>query len=211
MIEVSPHDPATAYLAATRYKADNNRPMLLKTNDYGVSWTEITDGLPADDFTRVIREDPGRRGLLYAGTETSAYISFDDGGSWQPMQANLPVAPVYDLQIKDNDLIAATHGRSFWILDDVTQLHQIGDDLQGQRFKLLKPRTTYRLASPFRGRKPSEGKKLPAVARGGSHVHGVQGRPRRDRSKVPGRWTEPSRRGCSQLLARNRITATTLA
>ena len=166
MIEVSPHDAASAYMAATRYKADDNRPMLLKTNDYGASWTEINAGIPADDFTRVIRADPGRRGLLYAGTETGAYVSFDDGGSWQPMQASpstgsgrgLPVAPVYDLQIKDNDLIAATHGRSFWILDDVTQLHQISDELQGQRFKLLKPRTTYRLASPFRGRKPSEGK-----------------------------------------------------
>ena len=165
MIELSPHDRATAYLAATRYKADDNRPMLFRTNDYGASWTEIISGIPADDFTRVIREDPGRSGLLYAGTETGAYVSFDDGGSWQPMtdsrvgsRGGLPVAPVYDLQVKEGDLVVATHGRSFWILDDVSQLHQIGDDLQGQRFKLLQPRATYRLASPFRGRKPSKGK-----------------------------------------------------
>ncbi len=158
MIESSPHDAATAYLAATRYKLDDTRPMLYKTNDYGQTWTDISGGIPTHDYTRVIREDPGRRGLLYVGTETGVYVSFDDGSSWQPMPANLPKVPVYDLVAKDDDLVAATHGRSFWILDDLTPLRQITDDLQETPLRLLKPRTTYRLASPFRGRKAAPGK-----------------------------------------------------
>ena len=127
MIEPSPHDPATAYVAATRYKLDDFQPYLYKTNDYGRTWTTITSGIPDHDFTRVIREDPGRRGLLYAGTETGIYVSFNDGVTWQSLQRNLPVVPVYDLIVKDHDLIAATHGRSFWILDDLTPLHQLTD------------------------------------------------------------------------------------
>ena len=115
-------------------------------------------GIPEHDYTRVIREDPVRRGLLYVGTETGVYVSFDDGTSWQPAQANLPTVPVYDLAIKDDDLIAATHGRSFWILDDLTQLRQITPDLGDQPFRLMQPRTTYRLPSPFRARKPTPGK-----------------------------------------------------
>jgi photosystem II stability/assembly factor-like uncharacterized protein len=144
VIEVSPHDPATAYVAATRYKHDDNAPYLLKTNDYGKSWTMIVNGLPGDDFTRTIREDRKKRGLLYAGTETGVYVSFDDGANWQPFQLNLPVTPIHDLYIKNNDLIAATHGRSFWILDDLTPLHQMSDDIAGKSAHLFKPRKTYR-------------------------------------------------------------------
>jgi photosystem II stability/assembly factor-like uncharacterized protein len=158
MIEASPHDAATAYMAATRYKLDDNRPMLYKTNDYGKTWGDISAGIPVHDYTRVIRADPGRRGLLYVGTETGVYVSFDDGASWQPMQTNLPNVPVYDLLIKDNDLIAATHGRSFWILDDVTQIHQLADGLPDRAFGLLKPRNTYRPALPFRVQKLAAGK-----------------------------------------------------
>ncbi len=158
MIEVSPHDPATAYMAATRYKLDDTRPMLYKTSDYGKTWTKITSGIPDDDYTRCIREDPARRGLLYAGTETSAYLSFDDGASWQSLRANMPVAPVFDLVVKDDDLVAATHGRSFWIMDDLTQLRQLTDELRGKPFHLMKPRTTVRLASPFQRRNPVPGK-----------------------------------------------------
>ena len=157
-IEVSPHDPATAYLAATRYKLDDTRPMLYKTTDFGETWTSITTGLPHDDYTRVVREDPVRPGLLYAGTETGVYVSFNQGNAWQRLQANLPVAPVYDMAVKDNDLIAATHGRSFWILDDLTQLRQLTPDLADQPFALLQPRDTYRVRSPFRNRKPTPGK-----------------------------------------------------
>ncbi len=158
MIEASPHDPATAYIAATRYKLDDTRPMLYKTNDYGQNWTDISKGIPDGDYTRSIREDPVRRGLLYVGTETSAYVSFDDGASWQSLAANLPKVPVHDLMIKDNDLIAATNGRSFWVLDDLTQLRQIDDEIPSSPAKLLKPRTTHRLASPFRMRSGTSGK-----------------------------------------------------
>ena len=158
MIEVSPHDPATAYLAATRYKLDDTSPMFFKTSDYGESWTDISQGMPAGEYTRVIREDPSRRGLLYAGTETGAYVSFDDGGSWWPLQGNLPVVPVYDLAVKDNDLVAATHGRGFWILDDLTPLHQITNGLANPPVRLLEPRPAVRLRSPGAPRKPSAGK-----------------------------------------------------
>ncbi|MBI4641944.1 MAG: glycosyl hydrolase [Candidatus Tectomicrobia bacterium] len=145
IIEVSPHDPATAYVAATRYKHDDTRPYLFKTNDYGKSWQTITNGIPETDFTRTIREDPARRGLLYAGTETGVYVSFDDGASWQPLQLNLPVAPIHDLVVKNHDLVAATHGRSFWILDDLTPLHQITDQVAQTSAHIFKPRPTYRI------------------------------------------------------------------
>ncbi len=144
-IEVSPHDPATAYVAATRYKLDDFQPYLYKTNDYGATWTNISAGIPQHDFTRVIRADPARRGLLYVGTETGVYVSFDDGANWQSLRCNLPVVPVYDLVIKDNDLVAATHGRSFWILDDLTVLHQLTDDLAEAPLALLKPRDAIRM------------------------------------------------------------------
>ena len=149
-IEVSPHDPGTAYVAATRYKLDDNRPFLFKTSDYGASWQKITHGIPDDDFTRVVREDPTRRGLLYAGTETGVYLSRDDGESWQSLRSTgsvqpLPVVPVHDLAVKDNDLVAATHGRSFWVLDDLTPLHQIDTDTLKANAHLFRPRPAYRL------------------------------------------------------------------
>ncbi len=144
-VEPSPHDPATLYLAATRYKLDDPTPYLYKTNDYGQSWQKITDGIPADDYTRVIRADPTRQGLLYAGTETGLYLSFDDGEHWQRWQANLPVTPIYDLLIKENDLIVGTHGRAFWILDDLTPLYQLSDAAQKADLHLFKPRSAYRL------------------------------------------------------------------
>lgn len=143
-IEASSHDPAVAYIAATRYKLDDNRPFLYKTENYGHTWTDISAGIPDHDYTRVIREDNARPGLLYVGTETGVYVSFDDGGSWQSLQLNLPVTPIHDLVIKDHDLVAATHGRSFWILDDLTQLRQITSAIPKQMLHLMKPRTAYR-------------------------------------------------------------------
>jgi photosystem II stability/assembly factor-like uncharacterized protein len=145
IIEPSPHDAATAYVAATRYKHDDTRPYLYKTSDYGKSWTRITNGIPDSEYTRVIREDPGRKGLLYAGTETGLYISFDDGASWQPFQGGLPVCPIHDLIVKGTDLVVATHGRSFWILDDVTPLHQLHDEVASEAAALFAPRPTHRL------------------------------------------------------------------
>jgi photosystem II stability/assembly factor-like uncharacterized protein len=128
-IEPSPFDKATAYVAGTRYKLDDYSPYLFKTTDYGATWTRIDSGIPADDFTRVIRCDPVRRGLLYAGTETGLYVSFDDGASWQRFQLNLPVSPVHDLLVKGSDLIAGTHGRSIWVLDDLTPLRELPAEL----------------------------------------------------------------------------------
>lgn len=153
MLEPSPHDPATCYMATTRYKLDDYSPYLYKTTDYGATWTRINKGIPDDDFTRVIRCDPNRQGLLYAGTETGVYVSFDHGENWQPLQLNLPVAPIHDLVIKNNDLIAATHGRSFWIMDDITTLHQMTpDSLYGQS-TLLQPRPTQRILESADGRR----------------------------------------------------------
>jgi photosystem II stability/assembly factor-like uncharacterized protein len=145
MLEPSPHDAATCYMAATRYKLDDYAPHLYKTSDYGKTWKRINDGIPSDDFTRIIRCDPTRAGLLYAGTESGVYISFDDGANWHSFQMNLPVTPIHDLLVKNNDLIAATHGRSFWILDDLTTVQQLSDDVQKQAAHLLKPRTTARI------------------------------------------------------------------
>ena len=151
-LELSPHDPAVCYLAAIRYKHDDYAPYLYKTNDYGQSWTRINDGIPADDFTRVIRCDPERPGLLYAGTETGVYVSFDDGASWQRFQLNLPVSPIHDLLVKGSDLIAATHGRSFWILDDLTRLRQL-DDGEPAGALLLQPRATQRILESIDARR----------------------------------------------------------
>ena len=134
-VEPSPHDPAALYLAATRYKLDDPTPYLYKTADYGETWQAITgvdsggigsgDGLaiPSDDYVRVIRADPACPGVLYAGTETGLYVSLDDGAAWRRWRSNFPVTPVYDLEVEGTDLVVATHGRSFWILDDLTPLH----------------------------------------------------------------------------------------
>jgi photosystem II stability/assembly factor-like uncharacterized protein len=146
IIEASPHDPATAYVAANHYQQDDDRPLLLKTHDYGASWRPIVNGIRAGDFTRCIREDPVRRGLLYCGTEHGVYVSFDDGESWDAaLQRNLPVVPVHDLVVHGTDLVAATHGRSFWILDDITPLRQMSDEIRRAAVHLFEPRTAYRL------------------------------------------------------------------
>jgi hypothetical protein len=146
-IEASPRDPATAYVAATRYKLDDFQPYLYKTNDYGQTWQKITNGIPDTDFTRVIRVDPTRPGLLYAGTETGLYLSFDDGAAWQRWQSNLPVVPIYDMLVKENDLVLGTHGRSFWILDDLTPLYQVPDQEFQPEIQLYRPNNSYRQLS----------------------------------------------------------------
>jgi photosystem II stability/assembly factor-like uncharacterized protein len=138
-IEISPHDPATAYIATTRYKFNDHTPALYKTSDYGRTWQHISKGIPQGAFTRVVREDRQRKGLLYCGTETGLYISWDDGSSWQPFQLNLPVTPITDLMIKDNDLIAATSGRSFWILDDLALLQQYAPGSEQVRVYIPEP------------------------------------------------------------------------
>lgn len=144
-IEPSPFDPAVVYITASRHKMGDYTPYIYKTNNYGQTWTRVNRGIRPGDFCRVLRADPGRRGLLYLGTETGLYISFTDGSEWQPFQANLPISPVYDLVIKEHDLVVATHGRSFWILDDLTQLHQMSADILAQEQFLLRPRDVIRL------------------------------------------------------------------
>src|SRR6185436_19423533 len=122
---------------------------LYKTTDYGATWKRIDAGLPASAFTRVVRTDPARRGLLYAGTEQGVYVSFDDGGSWQPFQGKLPLVPVTDLAVRGDDLIAATQGRGFWMLDDLTPLRQAeavgGESDAGEPFHLFTPEPAWRI------------------------------------------------------------------
>ena len=124
LIEASPHAAGTAYLAGNRYQRADRAPYVYKTADFGKTWTKIVTGLPADDFARAIREDTKRKGLLFLGTETSTYVSFDDGAHWQPLRLDMPVTPVHGIQVKDNDLVIGTHGRSFYILDNISVLRQ---------------------------------------------------------------------------------------
>ena len=158
-IEASPHDAASAYFAATMYKSDDFRPYLYKTNDYGKTWKKIDAGIPDGAFTRVVRCDPARRGLLYAGTELGMYISFDDGEHWQPFQLNLPYTPITDLAVhrREKDLVVATQGRSFWVLDDLSVLQQLTDAMRagGGETTLLKPEDTYRMAGGGGGPLPA--------------------------------------------------------
>jgi len=123
-IELSSFDKGTAYIATTRFKFNDKTPGLYKTTDYGKTWTKIDNGIPVGAFTRVVREDPTRKDLLYAGTETGVYISWNGGKDWSPFQLNLPVTPVQDLKVKDGNLIAATSGRAFWVLDDLLAIRQ---------------------------------------------------------------------------------------
>jgi photosystem II stability/assembly factor-like uncharacterized protein len=162
IVHPSDHTAGKAYLAAKRYMSGDRKPYLFKTTDYGKTWTSITAGIPADEHCHVVREDPNKPGLLYAGTERGVYVSFNDGGSWQKLNMNLPVTPVRDLQIqkREKDLVIATHGLSFWIMDDVTPLHELMDLKQGGKsvaaMHLYKPRHAYRMeggaGNPRRGR-----------------------------------------------------------
>jgi hypothetical protein len=143
-IEPSAFDEGTCYVAGTKYKTGDFAPYLYKTTDYGKSWKKITNGINEEHFTRVLREDPKQKGLLYAGTETGMYISFNDGKEWKPFQLNLPIVPITDLTIKDNNLIVATQGRSLWMIDDLSVIHQLfNNEVKGNH--LFKPKDTYRM------------------------------------------------------------------
>ncbi|HEY5826163.1 MAG TPA: glycosyl hydrolase, partial [Cyclobacteriaceae bacterium] len=152
-VEFDPFVKGGAYIAATSYKSGDYKPYLFKTKDYGKTWTKITDGIDPAHFTRVIRADPRRAGLLYAGTEFGMYISFDDGASWKSFQLNLPMVPINDLTIKNDNLIAATQGRSFWLIDDLTPLHQLSDEIAKSNVHLYKPMPSYRMNGGQAGRK----------------------------------------------------------
>jgi photosystem II stability/assembly factor-like uncharacterized protein len=145
-IELSPHDRATAYIATTRYKFNDFTPAIYKTTDYGKTWTNISNGIPYGAYTRCVREDDVKKDLMYAGTETGFYISYDGGRSWKQQQLNLPVAPITDLMVHKGNLIAATMGRAYWILDDITIFRQFNRTDTTRRFELFKPTDAYRVS-----------------------------------------------------------------
>ncbi|HEV2387888.1 MAG TPA: hypothetical protein VGS20_11600 [Candidatus Acidoferrales bacterium] len=143
-IEPSRYDAGTAYLAGDRHMLDDPRPLIYKTTDFGRSWTEIVNGLPPKVSVEAVREDPVRRGLLFAGMETGIYVSFDDGAHWQSLQLNLPRVPVYDMAVHGDDLAIATHGRAFWMLDDITPLRQASAAIASEPAHLYTPAPAYR-------------------------------------------------------------------
>ncbi|WP_299244636.1 glycosyl hydrolase [uncultured Aquimarina sp.] len=161
-IEPSSFDEGTCYIAGTRYKSGDFAPYLYKTTNYGQSWIKITTGIDSEHFTRVLRADPKRKGLLYAGTETGMYISFDNGSNWKSFQLNLPIVPITDLVIKDNNLVVATQGRSLWIIDDLTVLHQLNNSSKTQENILFKPKNTYRMRGASRKGSKTEGTNHPS-------------------------------------------------
>ena len=148
IIDPSPHESGTAYIAVDRHKLDDQKPYIYKTSDFGKSWSLIVNGIAQNHYARSVREDPGRKGLLFAGTERGVYASFDDGAHWQSLQLNLPVSPIHDLVVHDNDLVVATHGRSFWILDDLTPLRQLTSQTARAQAILYKPEPAVRLHYP---------------------------------------------------------------
>ncbi len=151
-IEVSPHDATTVYVVATNYKQNDFSPQVFVTKDFGKTWNKIVNGIGAEDFARVVREDPVRKNLLYCGAETGLYVSFNGGEQWQKLQLNLPVVPITDLTIRDNDLVAATEGRAFWILDDLGALQQTNTPLsimgKGLGAMVFQPKKTVRFDAP---------------------------------------------------------------
>ena len=144
LIEASPFDAGTAYVAVDAHKLDNFKPYVFKTTDFGKSWTKIINGLPGDSYVHAVREDPKHKGLLYAGTETGIWVSFNDGANWQSLQLNLPPTPIHDLIVHDDDLAVATHGRSFWILDDLSPLREMSASIAAENAHLFTPDTAVR-------------------------------------------------------------------
>lgn len=172
-IEVSPHDNATAYIATTRYKFNDFTPGLYKTTDYGKSWVKINDGIPYGAFTRVVREDDVRKDLLYAGTETGFYISYNGGKNWSACQLNLPVVAITDLMIRQGDLVASTQGRAFWIFDDLSVFRQYDVSVKG--FQLFRPEDAVRVSgfSPMDGPANDNEEKGPSAPMGTNGPTGV--------------------------------------
>src|SRR5580704_6651076 len=148
IIDPSPKDANAAYVAVDNHRQDDFKPYIFKTKDLGKTWTSIVNGIPDGAYARSVREDPKKEGLLYAGTERGVYVSFDDGAHWQPLQLNLPQSPIHDLVVKDDDLVVATHGRSFWLLDDLTPLRQVNAQSANADFILYQPQTALRLHYP---------------------------------------------------------------
>src|SRR5205085_530081 len=144
LLEASHFDAGVAYAAINTIRLDDMRPHIYRTRDGGKSWMHVTEGIPEGGTVNVVREDPKRRGLLFAGTEQAVYVSFDDGDHWQSLRLNMPATSIRDLIIKDNDLVVGTHGRSFWILDDITPLRQLNATSTNANAYLFKPQTAIR-------------------------------------------------------------------
>jgi photosystem II stability/assembly factor-like uncharacterized protein len=167
MIDPSDFDAGTAYVSATRYKSDDRTPYIYKTNDYGKSWSLITKGITDKDYIRCVREDPNRKGLLYAGSETGIYISFDEGEQWFSLKLNLPLTPVHDIavQASQKDLVIATHGRSFWVLDNMEPIYQLNEKIAAEKAHLFAPEIHYRM--------PGYSYYSPTMQSGQNAPHGV--------------------------------------
>jgi photosystem II stability/assembly factor-like uncharacterized protein len=165
LIDASWHDGGTAYVAADARKLDDFHPYIFRTHKYGAVWKNISDGIPEGSYVHAVREDPEHGGLLFAGTETGVFISYDDGDHWQPLKLNLPTTPVHDLAIKNSDLIVATHGRSFWILDDISPLRQFEEMPKSANAFMFKPRPAIR----FRGGEPARASRLNVVGETAPH------------------------------------------
>ncbi|MCL4523514.1 MAG: glycosyl hydrolase, partial [Acidobacteria bacterium] len=165
-LDASPHDPGTAYIALDRHEFDDFKPYVWKTSDFGKTWKQIGTGISETAFVRAVREDPKRKGLLFAGTETGVWVSFDDGANWQGLQLNLPVSPIRDLIVKDDDLAVATHGRAFWILDDISPLRQMSDEIAKSDVHVFTPSTAIRVrgggsrGGAFTGANPPAGAQI---------------------------------------------------
>lgn len=164
-IDVSPHDPAVAYVVAMKYKQGDDRPWAWRTENYGRSWTSITKGLPEAHFVRVVREDPQRPGLLFAGMERGLFLSFDRGRSWRPLQLNLPIVPITDLMVRRDDLVLATQGRAFWVVDDISPLRQYAPEQETAAAHLYAPAKAWRLA-PTKGRSSGGESTAPSAPHG---------------------------------------------
>ena len=173
-VEVSPHAPASAHVAGIRYEMDDRSPHAWTTDDYGATWTRISDGLPEGAFVRVVREDPKRAGLLYAGTEHGVFVSFDGGSSWSDLSFRLPDTPVTGISVEERDLVISTHGRSFWVLDDIETLRQIDTDVAGSDVHLFRPADAVRRSIPavidFRVSAPGRRVRLDVLTDDREHV-----------------------------------------
>ncbi len=213
LIDPSPHDAATAYAAIDRHKLDDLKPLIYRTHDSGKTWTRIVAGIPDGAYVHAVREDPVVKGLLYAGTELGVFFSADDGAHWHALQLNLPVTPIHDLIVKDNDLVAATHGRSFWILDDVSPLRQASGGLAAGDMHLFRPARAVKLHYPneverrlpvgdnppagavidyYLSAKPAEGEvlTLEILTADGKPVRRMTNHPPSDGPEQPAEWTD---------------------
>src|SRR5204863_1574514 len=144
LVEASPHRPGTAYVAANHYQRDDFAPYAWRTDDYGETWTKIVNGVAPNDYVRAIREDTKRAKMLYLGTEHGIYVSFDDGGAWQPLRQNLPDTPIHDIKVEERDLVIATHGRSFYVMDNISPLRQWRVQTSSNELTVFKPEDALR-------------------------------------------------------------------